>query len=34
VAEQTIQIAGQELEQTAFVWNPIELLLTASPQAS
>ena len=34
VAGQAIQIAGQAVEQTAFVWNPIELLLTASPQAS
>ena len=33
-AEQTIQIAGQSVAQTAFVWNPIEQLLTASPQAS
>ncbi len=34
VAGQAIQIAGQLVDQTAFVWNPIELLLTASPQAS
>jgi GNAT superfamily N-acetyltransferase len=34
VAEQTVHIAGQAVAQTAFVWNPIELLLTASPQAS
>ncbi|MEA2790664.1 MAG: hypothetical protein QOG73_3070 [Acetobacteraceae bacterium] len=34
VAEQTIQIAGQTVAQTAFMWDPIELLLTASPQAS
>lgn len=34
VAEQTIQIAGQSVPQTAFIWDPIELLLTASPQAS
>jgi GNAT superfamily N-acetyltransferase len=34
VAEQTVQIAGQMVAQTAFVWNPIELLLTASSQAS
>jgi len=33
-AEQTIQIAGETVAQTAFIWNPIELLLTASPQAS
>ena len=34
VAEQTIQIAGQTVWQTAFVWDPIEQLLAASPQAS
>ena len=34
VAEQTIQIAGQAVAQTAFVWDPIEQLLAASPQAS
>jgi ribosomal protein S18 acetylase RimI-like enzyme len=34
VAEQIVQIAGQSVAQTAFIWNPIELLLTASPQAS
>jgi GNAT superfamily N-acetyltransferase len=34
VAEQTIQIAGQTVAQTAFMWDPIELLLAASPQAS
>ncbi len=34
VAEQTIQIAGQSVPQTAFVWDPIEQLLAASPQAS
>ena len=33
-AEQTIWIAGQAVAQTAFIWNPIELMLTASPQAS
>jgi len=34
VAEQSVQIAGQSIPQTAFIWDPIELLLTASPQAS
>ena len=34
VAEQTVQIAGQSVPQIAFIWNPIELLLAASPQAS
>jgi GNAT superfamily N-acetyltransferase len=34
VAEQTIRIAGQSVAQVAFAWDPIELLLTASPQAS
>jgi GNAT superfamily N-acetyltransferase len=34
VAEQTIQIAGTSVAQTAFVWDPIEQLLAASPQAS
>jgi GNAT superfamily N-acetyltransferase len=33
-AEQTTQIAGQIVAQTAFVWNPIELLTTASSQTS
>jgi GNAT superfamily N-acetyltransferase len=33
-AEQIIQIAGQSVAQTAFVWDPIEQLLAASPQAS
>jgi GNAT superfamily N-acetyltransferase len=33
-AEHTIEIAGQTVAQTAFVWNPIELLLAASPTAS
>ncbi|MEA2732158.1 MAG: hypothetical protein QOF70_6633, partial [Acetobacteraceae bacterium] len=27
-------IAGQTVAQTAFVWDPIEQLLAASPQAS
>jgi hypothetical protein len=33
-AEATTQIAGQRLAQTAFVWDPIQQLLAASPQAS
>jgi ribosomal protein S18 acetylase RimI-like enzyme len=34
VAEQTIPFAGHMVVQTAFVWDPIEQLLAASPQAS
>ena len=34
VAEQMIQFAGQKVPQIAFVWDPIEQLLAASPQAS
>jgi GNAT superfamily N-acetyltransferase len=34
VAEAAIQVAGQQVVQTAFVWDPIERLLAASPQAS
>ena len=34
VAEAMIQFAGQKVPQTAFVWDPIEQLLAASPQAS
>jgi len=34
VAEAAIQFAGQSVVQTAFVWDPIERLLAASPQAS
>ena len=34
VAESAIQIAGQKVLQTAFVWDPIEQLLAASPTAS
>jgi ribosomal protein S18 acetylase RimI-like enzyme len=34
VAEAVIQFAGAKLPQTAFVWDPIERLLTASPQES
>ncbi len=34
VAEATTQIAGQKIPQTAYVWDPIQQLLAASPQAS
>lgn len=34
VAEATIQVAGHPVVQTAFVWDPIDRLLAASPQAS
>lgn len=34
VAEASIQIGGEKVSQTAFVWDPIEQLLTASPTAS
>ena len=34
VAESVTQIAGQKILQTAFVWDPIQQLLAASPQAS
>ena len=34
VAEASIQFAGAKLPQTAFVWDPIEKLLAASPQES
>ena len=34
VAEAVIQFAGQSVPQTAFVWDPIERLLAASPQES
>ena len=34
VAEATIQIGGEQVPQTAFVWDPIEQLLAASPQSS
>ncbi len=34
VAESSTTIAGQKLQQTAFVWDPIQQLLAASPQAS
>jgi GNAT superfamily N-acetyltransferase len=33
-AEAMIQFAGQKVAQTAFVWDPIERLLAASPQES
>jgi GNAT superfamily N-acetyltransferase len=33
-AEAVIQFAGQHVPQTAFVWDPIEKLLAASPQES
>jgi ribosomal protein S18 acetylase RimI-like enzyme len=34
VAESVTRVAGQAVPQTAFVWNPIALLLQASPQDS
>ena len=34
VAEAAIQFAGRQVVQTAFVWDPIERLLAASPQES
>ena len=34
VAEATIVVGGLAVKQTAFVWDPIERLLQASPQAS
>lgn len=34
VAEAGICVGGENLVQTAFVWDPIERLLQASPQAS
>ncbi len=33
-AEAMIQVSGQGVMQTAFVWDPIERLLAASPQSS
>lgn len=33
-ADAAIQFAGAKVVQTAFVWDPIERLLAASPQAS
>ncbi|HVZ07265.1 GNAT family N-acetyltransferase [Rhodopila sp.] len=34
IAEASIRIGGEKVAQTAFVWDPIEQLLAASPQAS
>ncbi len=34
VAETTIRVGGLPVAQTAFMWDPIERLLQASPQAS
>jgi ribosomal protein S18 acetylase RimI-like enzyme len=34
VAEQTISVGGASVVQVAFLWDPIERLLLASPQAS
>jgi ribosomal protein S18 acetylase RimI-like enzyme len=34
VAESVTTVAGQSVAQTAFLWNPISLLVQASPQAS
>lgn len=34
VAEAVVQVGGQPVTQVAFVWDPIERLLAASPQAS
>jgi ribosomal protein S18 acetylase RimI-like enzyme len=34
VAEQVIRFAGQPVAQTAYLWDPIALLLQASPQES
>ena len=34
MAEAVIRFAGQPVPQTAFVWDPIERLLAASPQES
>jgi GNAT superfamily N-acetyltransferase len=34
VAEAMTHVAGQQVPQTAFVWDPIESLLTASPLSS
>lgn len=33
VSESTISVGGRPVAQTAFVWDPIERLLTASPSA-
>jgi ribosomal protein S18 acetylase RimI-like enzyme len=34
VAEASVHVAGQQVIQVAFVWDPIEKLLAPSPQAS
>ncbi len=34
VAESVIRVAGQPVPQTAFLWDPIALLMQASPQES
>jgi hypothetical protein len=34
VAESTVHVGGQDLVQTAFVWDPIDRLLGAAQQAS
>lgn len=34
IAESTVRVGGVNLPQTAFAWDPIERLLTASPLAS
>jgi ribosomal protein S18 acetylase RimI-like enzyme len=34
IAEALIRVAGRDVTQTAFVWDPIERLLAASPQES
>lgn len=34
VAEATVLVGGQAVVQTAFVWDPIERLLQASPQST
>jgi ribosomal protein S18 acetylase RimI-like enzyme len=34
IAEASIRVAGRDVTQTAFVWDPIERLLAASPQES
>ena len=33
-AEKTVEVGGQSVIQTAFVWDPIERLIAASPKAS
>ena len=34
IAEAPTTVAGQTILQTAFVWDPIQQLLAASPQSS